>query len=101
MMSISFHRRLNDMRDRALRDPAYRPVYAHALTVAHMEHHLVAADHPGWARIEAALGAAAAGEADALDTVRRELARLRPQPRTAPGGRRTKAEEGRGWVDTD
>lgn len=68
-----------------MRDPAYRPVYAHALTVAHMEHRLVASDHPGWARIEAALVAAQDGDADALDTIRRELARLRPAPK-APAG---------------
>lgn len=84
MISISFHRRLNGMRDRALRDPAYRPVYAHALTVAHMEHRLVASDHPGWARIEAALMAAQGGNAEALTTLQRELARLRPPSNTAP-----------------
>lgn len=75
MSSLSFHRRLNDMRDRALRDPSYRPVYAHALTVAHMEQRLIATDHPGWARIDAAL--AADLTTDTLDTIRRELLRLR------------------------
>jgi len=73
---ISFHKRLNDMRDRAIRDPSYRPVYAHALTVAHMDQRLIASDHPGWARIEAVLETAAPLDKDALDTIRRELARL-------------------------
>jgi len=82
MSSISFHRRLNDMRDRALRDPSYRPVYAHALTVAHLEHRLIACDHPGWARIEAALTSVQSDNIDTLDTIRRELARLRPAPKT-------------------
>ena len=47
MHAISYHHRLNDMRERTIRDPGYRPVYAHALTVAHMEHRLIASDHPG------------------------------------------------------
>lgn len=74
----SYHRRLNDLRDRAIRDPAFRPVYAHALTVAHLEGALVAADHPAWTRIETALAAARRGEAEAVATLIRELARLRP-----------------------
>lgn len=77
MSSISFHRRLNDMRDRALRDPSYRPVYAHALTVAHMDSRLIATDHPGWARLDAALASAQGCDAETLDTIRRELLRLR------------------------
>jgi len=81
MGSISFHRRLNDMRERAIRDPSYRPVYAHALSVAHMEDRLIASDHPGWARLVAALTAAQEGERDALEAIRRELARLRPSPK--------------------
>jgi hypothetical protein len=85
MSSISFHRRLNDMRDRALRDPSYRPVYAHALTVAHMDHRLIAADHPGWDRIEAALAEVQSDDPEALNTLRRELARLRPAPRARAG----------------
>jgi len=76
MGSISFHRRLNDMRDRAIRDASYRPVYAHALAVAHMQHRLIATDNPAWARIEAALAVALDGDTEALDTIRRELARL-------------------------
>ncbi|HHX89372.1 MAG TPA: hypothetical protein GX700_06265 [Paracoccus sp.] len=67
------------MRERTIRDPGYRPVYAHALTVAHMEHRLIASDHPGWVRIEAALSSAFEGDRAALDTLRRELARLRPR----------------------
>ena len=68
------------MRDRAIRDPAYRPVYSHALGVAHMNHQLIATDPPGLERIEAALEAARNGDTDALDTIARELARLRPTP---------------------
>jgi len=82
------------MRDRALRDPAFRPVYAHALTVAHMEHRLIASDHPGWARIEAALASAQVGDAESLDTIRRELARLRDTPGTS--GRAIGARSGPG-----
>ena len=82
MGSISFHRRLNDMRERAIRDSAYRPVYAHALTVAHMQHRLIATDNPGWARIAAALAAVQDGDTEALDTIRRELARLLDTPGT-------------------
>ncbi len=81
MNKISFHRRLNDMRDRALRDPSYRLVYAHALTVAHMRQKLIATDHPSWARLEAALAEAKDGNTDALDTIRRELSRLRETTR--------------------
>ena len=73
------------MRDRAIRDPAYRAVYAHALSVAHLQGRLIATDHPGWARIEAALAAARAGEAEALSTLQRELARLLDPPVTHPG----------------
>jgi len=80
MARLSFHQRLNDMRDRAIRDPAYRPVYAHALSVAHLQGRLIAADHPGWARIEAALSAARAGDAEALATLQRELARMLDVP---------------------
>jgi hypothetical protein len=76
MASLSFHQRLNDMRDRALRDPSYRPVYAHALSVAHLQGRLIASDHPSWARMEAALIAARGGDPGALDTIQRELARL-------------------------
>lgn len=73
---IPIHKRLRDMRDAAIRRPAYRPVYAHALTVAHMAGRLVADDHPGWARIETALQDARAGDPDALDRIERELLRL-------------------------
>lgn len=76
MTGIPFHKRLRDMRDEAIRRPSYRPVYAHALTVAHMSGHLIADDHPGWARIEDALDAARAGDADALDRITLELARM-------------------------
>ncbi len=76
MASLSFHQRLNDMRERAIRDGSYRPVYAHAVSVAHLQGRLIASDHPGWARIEAALSAARNGDIDALNTVQRELARL-------------------------
>lgn len=65
------------MRDQAIRRPAYRIVYAHALTVAHMDGRLIADDHPSWGRIDAAINAARAGDLDALDTIERELARLR------------------------
>lgn len=82
---IPIHRRLRQMRDEAIRRPSYRPVYAHALTVAHMAGRLVADDHPSWARIEEALQAARAGDPDALDTIERELLRLLGEPVT-PGG---------------
>ena len=65
------------MRDEAIRRPSYRIVYAHALTVAHMDGRLIADDHPSWARIEEAIRAARAGDAHALDMIERELARLR------------------------
>lgn len=76
MLGIRFHKRLNDMRDEALRRPEYRAIYAHALTVAHMGGHLVAVDHPSFARIESAIEAARSGDLDALDTIERELSRL-------------------------
>lgn len=79
----SYHRRLNDLRDRAIRDPAFRPVYAHALTVAHLQGALIAADHPAWAGVEAALAALRRGEAEAVSALLRELLRLRPPDRPA------------------
>ena len=73
---LPMHKRLRDMRDRSIRTPDYRPVYVHALTVAHMAGRLVADDHPSWERIRAAVAAARAGDPDALDVIERELARL-------------------------
>ena len=73
---ILLHRRLRDMRDAAIRRPAYRAVYAHALTVAHMSGRLIADDNPSWARMEAAITAARAGDPDALDCIEREMLRL-------------------------
>lgn len=77
MYAIPFHKRLRDMRDEAIRRPSYRPVYAHAVVTAHMSGRLIADDHPGWARVDAALTAAQAGDPEALNTLARELARLR------------------------
>lgn len=77
MFGISIHDRLRSWRDAAIRQEKWRPVYAHALIVAHRDGHLIADDHPGWRRIEAALAAARAGDAEALDTIERELLRLR------------------------
>ncbi len=65
------------MRDEAMRRPSYRPVYAHALTVADMGGHLIADDHPAWSRIEAAIRAVRNGDNNALDTIEREISRLR------------------------
>ncbi|NPD15789.1 hypothetical protein HOY34_11310 [Xinfangfangia sp. D13-10-4-6] len=76
MFGISFHKRLRDMRDRTIRQPDYRVVYGHTLMVAHMAGHLIADDHPGWARIEDAVQAARGGDLSALDTIEREIARL-------------------------
>ncbi len=75
-MKESLHRRLRDWRDRAIRLSRNRAVYAHLLTVAHMDKRLVADDHPSWARIDAAILAARAGDPDALDMLEREIARL-------------------------
>lgn len=77
MTFMRLHKRLRDMRDEAIRRPRYRIVYAHALTVAHMNGKLIADDHPSWARIDEALAAARTGDADALDRIERELLRLR------------------------
>jgi len=77
MYTIPFHKRLRDMRDEAIRRPAYRPVYAHAVMTAHMSGRLIADDHPAWARIDTALRAAQAGDEEALNTLARELLRLR------------------------
>ncbi|MCL4069286.1 hypothetical protein M3484_22265 [Pseudomonas sp. GX19020] len=76
MFAIPFHKRLRDMRDRTIRQPDYRTVYAHALMVAHMSGRLIADDHPGWARIEEAVQAARAGDLSALDIIEREIARM-------------------------
>lgn len=77
MTTLSLHRRLRDLRDEAIRRPTYRAVYAHVLTVAHMDGRLVADDHPSWDRLDAAITAARAGDPDALDAIERELLRLR------------------------
>lgn len=77
MTGIKLHKRLRDMRDEAIRRPEYRVVYAHALTVAHMNGRLVADDHPSWTAMEEAILAARSGAPDALDTIERELLRLR------------------------
>lgn len=76
MYAIPIYKRLRDMRDRAIRTPNYRVVYAHALTVAHMAGHLIPDDHPGWSRIEDALQAARAGDLSSLDTIEREISRM-------------------------
>lgn len=75
-MKQPIHKRLRDWRDRSIRQDRYRPVYAHFLMVAHMDKRLVTDDHPSWQRIDAALAAAREGDATALDTIQRELARL-------------------------
>jgi len=67
------------MRDRSIRRPAFRPVYVHALTVAHMNGGLIAVDHPSWAHVETALARLKMGEADAINDLERELVRLRDQ----------------------
>lgn len=77
MTNLRLHKRLNHARDEAIRRPAYRAVYAHMLTVAHMDGRLIAHDHPAWERIEAAIKAARSGDPDALDLIEREFARLR------------------------
>ena len=77
MIFTRLHKRLRDMRDEAIRRPPYRAVYMHALTVAHMDGRLIADDHPSWANILAAIRAARAGDPDALDTIERELLRLK------------------------
>lgn len=76
MIFTRLDKRLRDMRDEAIRRPSYRPVYMHAVTVAHMEGRLIASDHPSWDRIHAAIAAARAGDTYALDTIERELLRL-------------------------
>ncbi|WCR05322.1 hypothetical protein [Paracoccus saliphilus] len=76
MTGLKLYKRLRNMRDEAIRRPSYRVVYAHALTVAHMEGHLVADDHPAWEAINTAISAARNGDPDALDTIEREIARL-------------------------
>ena len=76
MTGIKLHKRLKNMRDEAIRRPDYRVVYAHALTIAHMNGHLVADDHPSWQTIFEAVAAARAGDADALDRIEREMLRL-------------------------
>lgn len=80
MTGLKLYNRLRNMRDEAIRRPAYRVIYAHALTVAHMEGHLVADDHPAWGAIYAAISAAREGDPDALDTIEREIARLHDRP---------------------
>lgn len=76
-MYQTIHRRLRDWRERAIRQAAYRPVYAHVVTVAHLEGRLIADDHPSWGRINAAIKSARSGDPDALDTIEREIARLK------------------------
>lgn len=77
MHQIPIHKRLIRMRDEAIRRPPYRAVYAHALTVAHMEGRLIADDHPAWHRVFDAIAAARGGDAGALDLIERELLRMR------------------------
>ncbi len=93
MTKIAIHKRLRDMRDEAIRRPSYRPVYLHALGVAHLDGRLIADDHPAWSRIFGALAESrdrlcrdGLGEdacdpreafAEALDRLERELLRLR------------------------
>ena len=77
MIFTRLHKRLRDMRDEAIRRPPYRVVYMHALTVAHMDGRLIADDHPSWERVHEAIAAARAGDPDALDTIERELLRLK------------------------
>ncbi|WCR05618.1 hypothetical protein [Paracoccus saliphilus] len=68
------------MRDEAIRGPAYRVIFAHALTVAHMEGHLISDDHPAWDAIYTAISAAREADPGALDTIEREIARLHDRP---------------------
>ncbi|ADO43540.1 hypothetical protein [Ketogulonicigenium vulgare] len=77
MHGISIHERLKNWRYAALRQAKYRAIYAHAVMVAHLDGHLVADDHPSWTRIDAALDAARAGDAEAISIVLREITRLR------------------------
>jgi hypothetical protein len=77
MIGIGYHKRLRNWRDAAIRRAKYRPVYAHALVTAHIGGHLIADDHPGWARIEGAIARARAGEPDAIDSIEREVLRMR------------------------
>lgn len=94
MTKLATHKRLRDMRDEAIRRPSYRPVYLHALGVAHMSGCLVADDHPAWASVFAALSELRArmpvpegqggdsGDSEEsiwviLDRLERELMRLR------------------------
>ena len=76
MTGIKLHKRLKNMRDEAIRRSDYRVVYAHALTIAHMNGRLIADDHPSWQAISDAISAARTGDAGALDTIERELFRL-------------------------
>lgn len=76
-MNIKLYKRLADMRDEATRRPPYRPVYMHALTIAHLNGHLIADDHPSWDRIDAAIESARSGDPNALDDIEREFVRLR------------------------
>jgi len=77
MIGISYHKRLSSWRDAAIRRAKYRSIYAHALVTAHMGGHLIADDHPSWARIEAAIEGARAGDSGAIDRIERELLRMR------------------------
>lgn len=77
MTILRLYKRLRDMRDEAIRRPPYRVVYAHALTVAHIEGRLIADDHPSWERVHLAIKAARAGDTEALDLLEREILRLR------------------------
>lgn len=80
MTGLKLYKRLRNMRDEAIRRPAYRVIYAHALTVAHMEGHLIADDHPAWEAIRSAITAARGGDSHALDAIEREIARLKDRP---------------------
>lgn len=80
MTGLRLYKCLRNMRDEAIRRPAYRVVYAHALTVAHMDGRLIADDHPAWVAIHAAIRAAREGQPGALDTIEREIFRLRDRP---------------------
>ena len=68
--------RLRRMRDRSIRQPGYRQVYAHALMVAHMSGRMVAVDDPALQRIRAAIDAARRGDTGALDRIDRDLSQL-------------------------
>lgn len=76
-MSLNLHKRLRNMRDQSIRHPKHRVIYAHALTVAHMDGRLIADDHPSWDAIFRAISEARSGSKDAIDTIERELTRLR------------------------